>query len=197
MSRAVVLHNSGFLCLTILVLYFRNLLTRMYAKKAHGTNLFLFRNRCLALHGSMQVCTPWVVDVGLWRNLWTGCSTTSIPDKPSQLKHMMKEIRMVVQVEAQQPILNILPSTPPPKVDSSFGPVPSGCSLSYQQKWNITITDIVNHPEVVFPKFRLPILQPSYETVLPENQFNKFMGLQINESTSYEVEEQTRLQSMS
>ncbi|XP_078320201.1 uncharacterized protein LOC144621261 [Crassostrea virginica] len=116
-------------------------------------------------------------------------------EKPISSECSQLLIQNLKSIKSDAQILNILPSTAPLKVDSSFGPVPFGCPLSYQQKLNTTITDIVNHPNIVFPKFTLPILQPCYDAVLPEHQFNKFMGLQINEFTCYEVEEHTRLQS--
>lgn len=70
-------------------------------------------------------------------------------------------------------------------VESTFGQVPFGSPLSYQQKLNSTITDIANHPDVRYPDFTYPSLQQSYNAVLPENQLIKIMGMNITDTTSY------------
>lgn len=92
-------------------------------------------------------------------------------------------------------ILKCLSPTSSQTVESTFGPVPVGSPLSYQQKLNSTITDIVNRLDVRYPDFTYPSLQQPYNAVLPENQLNKIMGMNITDTTSKEVEKQTRLQS--
>lgn len=54
---------------------------------------------------------------------------------------------------------------------------------------------LVNRPDVNYRDFSYSNLQHSYNAVLPENQVNKIMGMNITDTTSKEVEEQTRLQS--
>lgn len=79
--------------------------------------------------------------------------------------------------------------------DSLFGPVPFGCPLSYQQKPIFQTRDIINHPDVHYPKFSLPNLTREFSTVLNKSEQNKFMGMHVTESICHDTEEQTRNQS--
>ncbi|XP_062585920.1 uncharacterized protein LOC134247605 [Saccostrea cucullata] len=129
------------------------------------------------------------VTEGILPNIYCPVEKPISSDFSQQLMLNLKSVGSDAQ------ILKILPSTSTSTVESTFGPVPFGCPLSYQQKLNSTITDILNHPDVVYPNFPYPNLQQSYNTVLPENQLNMLLGMHITETTSKEVEEQTRLQS--
>ena len=92
-------------------------------------------------------------------------------------------------------ILKILPTTRHPKVESSFGPVPYGSPLSYQQKPSSAVGDIEKHPDVFVPSFPKPDLLCTYNTVLRESEQNVYLGQHVLPSTTEDVEQQTRQQS--
>lgn len=58
-----------------------------------------------------------------------------------------------------------------------------GSPLTYQQKLNLTITDIVKRPDVRYPDFTNSNVQQSCNAVLPENQLNKIMGMNITDTS--------------
>lgn len=98
--------------------------------------------------------------------------------------YMMLYIHMLIKYFGLW-ILKCLSPTSSHTVESTFGQVPFGSPLSYQQKLNSTITDIANHHDVRYPDFTYPSLQQSYNAVLPENQLIKIMGMNITDTTSY------------
>ncbi|CAC5409004.1 unnamed protein product [Mytilus coruscus] len=77
-------------------------------------------------------------------------------------------------------------------IDSSFGPVPFGSVLSYQQRPSTIETNIINHQNMPsFPEFILPHHDKDFTTVLNQSENEVYLGLQFNHASALELERET------
>ncbi|CAC5392535.1 unnamed protein product [Mytilus coruscus] len=77
-------------------------------------------------------------------------------------------------------------------IDSSFGPVPFGSVLSYQQRPSTIETNIINHQNMPsFPEFILPHHHNDFTTVLNQSENEVYLGLQFNHASALELERET------
>ncbi|CAC5366231.1 unnamed protein product [Mytilus coruscus] len=77
-------------------------------------------------------------------------------------------------------------------IDSSFGPVPFGSVLSYQQRPSTIETNIINHQNMPsFPEFILPHHDNDFTTVLNQSENEVYLGLQFNHASALELERET------
>jgi hypothetical protein len=106
-------------------------------------------------------------------------------------------IEQLTAMNSDSQILRILSDDSSSKVESKFGPVPEGSVLSYQQKPQTSVDNIINHIEQQeFPELLLPELSCLYNAVLNNAEFDIFMGMHVDRPHALELEEQTRLQSV-
>ncbi|CAC5384250.1 unnamed protein product [Mytilus coruscus] len=77
-------------------------------------------------------------------------------------------------------------------IHSSFGPVPFGSVLSYQQRPSTIETNIINHQNMPsFPEFILPHHDNDFTTVLNQSENEVYLGLQFNHASALELERET------
>ncbi|CAG2195530.1 unnamed protein product [Mytilus edulis] len=77
-------------------------------------------------------------------------------------------------------------------IDSSFGPVPFGSVLSYQQRPSTIETNIINHQNMPsFPEFILPHHDNDFTTVFNQSENEVYLGLQFNHASALELERET------
>ncbi|CAC5380290.1 unnamed protein product [Mytilus coruscus] len=77
-------------------------------------------------------------------------------------------------------------------IDSSFGPVPFGSVLSYQQRPSTIETNIINHQNMPsFPEIILPNHDNDFTTVLNQSENEVYLGLQFNHASALEPERET------
>ncbi|XP_048738569.2 uncharacterized protein LOC125653246 [Ostrea edulis] len=133
------------------------------------------------------------VTEGVLPNIY--CPVKTIPCV--QFKTTLLEQLTAMKSDAQ--ILRILSTDSSSETESlsKFGPVPKGSVLSYQQKPHISVDDIINHNEQQeFPDLLLPEQPRHYNRVLNNAEHDGFMGMHIDRPHALELEEQTRLQSV-
>lgn len=107
-------------------------------------------------------------------------------------------VEQLTAVNSDAQILKLLQSDcPETEVVSKFGNVPKGSVLSYQQKPSPSVHSDIIHPQhpSTFPDLQLPTLEVNYNRVLKHQELSIFLGLNVDDDVSAQIECQTRDQS--
>ena len=107
-------------------------------------------------------------------------------------------VEQLTAVNSDAQILKVLQSdSTESEVVSKFGSVPKGSVLSYQQKPSPPADSHIVHPQhpETFPELQMPTLDTNYSSVLNHKELSLFMGLNVDNDISTQIERQTRDQS--